>query len=116
MQIPCTITREQFADTDLAGRPYTLEFVHYAHAQTGERVRTKAHIIPALPARARNMKARRECKANDREAPAQSRGNVYLDARQNPAIRHGSGVEVREIVGAYTRADGGSGQGVVTAG
>jgi hypothetical protein len=33
------------------------------------------------------MKARRECKANDREAPAQSRGNVYLDARQNPAIR-----------------------------
>ena len=37
-------------------------------------------------------------------------------ARQNPAIRHGSGVEVREIVGAYTRADGGSGQGVVTAG
>ena len=39
-------------------------------------------------------------------------------ARQNPAIRHGAGVEVREIVGAYTRADGGSGEGVtaVTAG
>jgi hypothetical protein len=26
-------------------------------------------------------------------------------ARQNPAMRHGSGVEVREIVGAYTRGD-----------
>jgi len=33
-------------------------------------------------------------------------------ARQNPAIRHGAGVEVREIVGAYTRADGASGEGV----
>ncbi len=39
-------------------------------------------------------------------------------ARQHPATRHGAGVEVREIVGAYTRADGGSGEGVtaVTAG
>jgi hypothetical protein len=39
-------------------------------------------------------------------------------ARQNPATRHGAGVEVREIVGAYTRAEGGSGEGVtaVTAG
>ncbi|MGO4535940.1 YciI family protein [Leifsonia sp. 2MCAF36] len=26
-------------------------------------------------------------------------------ARQNPAMRHGSGVEVREIVGAYTRGN-----------
>ncbi|MEV8212918.1 YciI family protein [Leifsonia sp. NPDC077715] len=49
--------------------------------------------------------------ADDREA-------ALVLARQNPAIRHSAGVEVREIVGAYTRADGGSGEGVtaVTAG
>ena len=49
--------------------------------------------------------------ADDREA-------ALALARQNPATRHGAGVEVREIVGAYTRTDGGSGEGVtaVTAG
>lgn len=43
---------------------------------------------------------------------ARDRDAALALARQNPATRHGGGVEVREIVGAYTRADGGSGEGV----
>jgi len=87
MQIPCTITREHFADTDRAGRPYTLEFVHYAHAETGRRVRTKAHILPSMT---HTTSTPRE--ANETAQQVEARGwsdtrePVYLDADRNPAI------------------------------
>jgi hypothetical protein len=88
MQIPCTITREHFPDTDRAGRPYTLEFVHYAHAVTGDPVRTKAHILRNTPAPA---EVRTFPRASSRQEPQKARdparSTVYLDAEQNPAIR-----------------------------
>lgn len=87
MQIPCTITREHFADTDRAGRPYTLEFVHYAHAETGRRVRTKAHIFPSMTltnsTRPETNETAQQLEARDRSDASEP---VYLDAVRNPAI------------------------------
>ncbi|ABX19852.1 hypothetical protein L0Y81_30000 (plasmid) [Burkholderia multivorans] len=87
MQIPCTITREHYADIDRAGRSYTLEFVHYAHAETGNRVRTKAHIIPTVEPFNREPDAP-ECQLTGTDpARPTTRSSVYLDANENPAIR-----------------------------
>lgn len=87
MQIPCTITREHYADTDRAGRPYTLEFVHYAHAETGNRVRTKAHIIPTVAPVNREPDARETQLRVTNSASVATRSTVYLDANETPAIR-----------------------------
>lgn len=88
MQIPCTITREHFSDIDRAGRPYILEFVHYAHAVTGDPVRTKAHILNNAPAPAEmRTPPRALCSQETKSARDSSRNTVYLDADQNPAIR-----------------------------
>jgi hypothetical protein len=52
MQILCNVKRERFTDTDRAGRPYTMELVHYMNANTGERVLTKGYIVPTARVRA----------------------------------------------------------------
>lgn len=88
MQIPCNITRELFPATDRAGRPYTLEFVHYAHAVTGDPVRTKAHILRCASAPAQVREQPRTVSANTAQRPRDpARSTVYLDGAQNPAIR-----------------------------
>ncbi|RQR60704.1 hypothetical protein [Burkholderia sp. Bp9015] len=88
MQIPCTITRELFPDRDRAGRPYTVEFVHYADAATGSHVRTKANIIRVATTPHQHERSGKGVESRRITTGRLSdSGNVYLDATENPAIR-----------------------------
>ncbi|MDF0506870.1 hypothetical protein POK33_39650 [Burkholderia cenocepacia] len=75
-------------DRDRAGRPYTVEFVHYADAATGSHVRTKANIIRVATT---PRQLERSGKGLDRRPIPTGRlrdcGPVYLDDSENPAIR-----------------------------
>ena len=108
MQIPCTITREHYADTDRAGRSYTLEFVHYAHAETGNRVRTKAHIISTVAPVNCEPDARETQLRGTDPARVTTRSTVYLDANENPAIRLSFGYshQTRSTTQVLTVKDG----------
>ena len=47
MRILCNVSREQFQSVDRAGRPYTMQLVHYSNAATGQLIRTRGFILPA---------------------------------------------------------------------